>query len=146
MATKSEGQGAGTTFTAWKTPEGDIGSYGINGWVIDPKPENTKLPGPIENYWKNPRTASRTGYIPLMMDSRHFFALQSTGHMQRLCINRHDGYINMAYLDWSVRRTGLKELWMLKWHRNYNTQGPWTRDGGGGPTDWPQWMINLKDY
>ena len=33
------------------------------------------------------------------------------------CINRHDGGINAVFLDWSVRKVGLKELWTLKWHR-----------------------------
>ena len=159
MAAKSEGLGAGTTFTAWKTPEGDIGSYGINGWVTNPKRENIKSPGQIENYWKNARKASRQRYIPLMMDSRQPFAfpletnpppraedmeLQSSNHMQRVCIDRHDGYINMAFMDGHVEGVGLNELWTLKWHRTYNTEGPWTKQGRVNPTDWPQWMINLR--
>jgi len=41
---------------------------------------------------------------------------------------------------------GLKELWTLKWHRKYETAGPWTRGGGVQPSDWPDWMSELKDY
>jgi hypothetical protein len=48
--------------------------------------------------------------------------------------------------DWSVRKVGLKGLWTLKWHREYNTGGPWTRAGGVRAEDWPAWMRKLKDY
>ncbi|MHC4889363.1 MAG: hypothetical protein ACYTEO_07880, partial [Planctomycetota bacterium] len=61
-------------------------------------------------------------------------------------INRHDGYINGLFMDWSVRKIGLKELWTLKWHRKFDTAGPWTTAGGVRPSDWPEWMKNFKDY
>ena len=62
------------------------------------------------------------------------------------CINRHDGYVNGLFFDWSVRKVGLKQLWTLKWHRKFNTENRWTRAGGVRPTDWPEWMRNFKDY
>ncbi|UCD52948.1 MAG: type II secretion system protein [Phycisphaerales bacterium] len=62
------------------------------------------------------------------------------------CINRHDGGINAVFMDWSVRKVGLKELWTLQWHRDYDTTGPWTKAGGALPGDWPQWMRRFKDY
>jgi hypothetical protein len=49
-------------------------------------------------------------------------------------------------MDWSVRKVGLKELWTLKWHGQYDTDGPWTKRGGVKPEDWPQWMRRFKDY
>ena len=49
-------------------------------------------------------------------------------------------------MDWSVRKVGLKELWTLKWHHEYDTAGPWTKAGGVQPEDWPQWMRSFKDY
>jgi len=61
-------------------------------------------------------------------------------------INRHNGYINGLFLDWSFRRIGLKELWTLKWNSGFNTAGPWTRAGGVKPEYWPEWMRNFKDY
>jgi len=63
-----------------------------------------------------------------------------------LCIERHGDRINMVFLDWSVRSVGLKELWTLKWHREYDTSGPWTKAGGVKPEDWPEWMRRFKDY
>ena len=69
-----------------------------------------------------------------------------SGHMQRYCINRHTGSVNVVHVDFSVRKVGLKELWTLKWHREFDTRGPWTNSGGAVSEDWPVWMRNLKDY
>ena len=63
-----------------------------------------------------------------------------------LCINRHNGHVNGLFLDWSVRKVGLKELWTLKWHPKFDTAGEWTRAGGVKPEDWPEWMRGFKDY
>ncbi len=62
------------------------------------------------------------------------------------CINRHNGGVNALFLDWSVRKVSLKELWMLQWNRLYDTSGPWTKAGNVQPEDWPQWMRRFKDY
>jgi hypothetical protein len=92
--------------------------------------------------------ALRFNVFPLQVDSPPAIqdaAWEGTQHMKRICINRHDG-INMAFLDWSVRKVGLKELWALKWHKAYNQAGPWTRAGGVTTTDWPEWMRPLRDF
>jgi len=62
------------------------------------------------------------------------------------CINRHNGCINGVFLNWSVRKVGLKELWALKWYDTYNTHGPWTKAGGAQPENWPDWMRKFRDY
>jgi prepilin-type processing-associated H-X9-DG protein/prepilin-type N-terminal cleavage/methylation domain-containing protein len=67
-------------------------------------------------------------------------------YWQPVCINRHDGGVNYLFLDWSVRRVGLKELWTLKWMRDFDTAGPWTKAGGVKPEDWPAWMRGFRDY
>jgi len=66
--------------------------------------------------------------------------------MQDFCVNRHNGCINGMFLDWSVRKIGLKELWTLKWNPWFNTADEWTRAGGVKPEDWPVWMRNFKGY
>jgi hypothetical protein len=66
--------------------------------------------------------------------------------MRRFCLNRHNAATNGAFLDFSVRRIGLKELWTLKWGTNYKTNGIWTNAGGVLPGDWPGWMNTFKDY
>ena len=63
-----------------------------------------------------------------------------------ICLDRHNGGINSLFMDGSVRKVGLKELWTLKWHRQYNIANRWTKAGGIQPSDWPQWMRKFKDY
>jgi len=69
-----------------------------------------------------------------------------TGEMNHFAIDRHNGFVNFLFMDWSVRRIGLKETWTLKWHRAFNTAGAYTRAGGARPEDWPVWLRNYKDY
>jgi prepilin-type N-terminal cleavage/methylation domain-containing protein/prepilin-type processing-associated H-X9-DG protein len=143
-------------------PEGDWGSYGINGWVENPPAGTTTVyEGFDTKYnWRTPNV-SNTNEIPLFVDSLRFNifpqptdsppptpeeAWQSDQHMRRLCINRHDGGVNMTFLDWSVRKVDLKEEWTLRWRKQYEKAGPWTTAGGVMPTDWPEWMRAFRDY
>jgi prepilin-type N-terminal cleavage/methylation domain-containing protein/prepilin-type processing-associated H-X9-DG protein len=142
--------------------KGDWGSYGINGWVENPPASVATAYEGFETIynWRTPNVKG-AGYVPLFMDSLRFnifprdmdtppetedMAWQSYQHMRRICINRHDGYINMAFMDWSARKVGLKELWTLRWHKAYNTSGPWTTAGGVMSADWPQWMRSFPEY
>jgi prepilin-type processing-associated H-X9-DG protein len=93
--------------------------------------------------------------VPVLLDSparsgRHANAdpppRRDGSGSQTFCMNRHNGYVNSLFLDWSVRRVGLKELWTLKWDEESNTAGPWTKAGGVRPEDWPYWMRGFKDY
>ena len=72
------------------------------------------------------------------------------GDMKFFCIDRHDGGINTLFLDFSVRKVGLKELWTLQWHPGWSARmrshSPWTKAGGVQPEDWPKWMRGFKDY
>jgi prepilin-type processing-associated H-X9-DG protein len=67
-------------------------------------------------------------------------------HESGVFINRHNGCINVLFMDWSVRKIGLKGLYTLKWNMEFNTAGPWTKAGGVHPEDWPEWMQNFKGY
>jgi hypothetical protein len=53
---------------------------------------------------------------------------------------------NGMFLDFSVRKVGLKELYTLKWASDFDRAGPWTRAGGVQPEDWPKWMRDCKVY
>ena len=175
MATKLYVEGGRIPFGAWcanadsvidrvatvLVKEGDYGSYGMNHWFCNPRPGNLKRP--LENFWRSPNTED-AGNAPLFLDcvtiggdptesnpppdySGHLHpgSYESTC-MSRFCINRHDGHINSLFLDYSVRKVGLKELWMLKWHRKFDTTNEWTKAGGVLPEDWPDWMRSFKDY
>ncbi len=150
----------GSTLRAWKITEPGptfLCSYGFNGYLID------RPFFPIRQVRRDPRgldvlSIGQRGSIPALLDSALPVAYprlsegppqtQTAGgnDMKSFCINRHDGYINGLFLDWSVRKIGLKELWTLKWHAETNTAGPWTRAGGMKPEDWPDWMKNFRDY
>jgi prepilin-type processing-associated H-X9-DG protein len=82
-------------------------------------------------------------YEDVWEDDRNWGAAEGDDH---ICINRHEGGINMAFLDGSARKVGLKELWTLKWHKKYDTANKWTKAGGAQPEDWPEWMRRFKDY
>ena len=58
--------------------------------------------------------------------------------MRLFCLDRHNQNINAVFLDLSARKVGLKELWTLKWHKEFDTSG---YQGG-----WPEWMQKYRDY
>jgi len=58
--------------------------------------------------------------------------------MKAFCLNRHDEGINGLFVDFSTRKIGLKELWRLKWHREFNIHA--------APPVWPEWMKRFRDY
>lgn len=68
--------------------------------------------------------------------------------MGRFCMNRHNGYVGGVFLDWSARKIGLKELWELKWHRNWYKGVKSDPDAPANytPPAWSDWMKNFKDY
>jgi len=134
------------------------GSYGMSLWICDIKePVDTDI---VEKSW-GIGSFKRAANVPVLQDCVNSMSspdnaydeppeyedvLTNKGSMSGVCINRHDGGINMLFRDWSVRRVGLKELWTLKWHRQFDTAGPWTKAGGVQPQDWPHWMQRFKDY
>ncbi|MEJ2649526.1 MAG: type II secretion system protein [Sedimentisphaerales bacterium] len=161
--------GAGGTFQAWYCPNHTYraGSYGLNGY----SPAYSEVSG-YESYhgerspdqvWAN-TFQKGTSNIPIMLDcalwasfpnptdappaSQEQAATQPTignNGMSPFCIDRHNGFINCLFMDWSVRKVGLKELWKLKWSKNFNTSGPWTKAANVASDKWPEWMRSYKD-
>ena len=149
----------GGPFDAWEiTSPGPpfCGSYGFNQWLLEP------LFGFFgRTKWLGPDLFSlrRKPDIPVLLDCPVPYAWPRAQHipppelsavgvseMARFCVDRHDAQTNGLFLDWSVRQIGLKELWTLRWHRDFNTAGHWTKAGGILPDDWPPWMRRFKDY
>ena len=138
---------------------GSYGSYGINTYVCDPSAATGRDP---EWFWRTPNV-SPADKIPLLFDCFWIDAfpmaydeppqfdgdLSSSGHMnamKNVCINRHNAAINMLFLDFSVGKVGLKELWELTWHRLWREQ---YEQAGCPPTAWndpDHWMYNMKDF
>lgn len=136
------------------------GSYGVNLWLCDNR--CTSISCWHQQCWKT-RYVKGAGNIPVFLDCMMPGSMPDsldgppeledlhagkTGNcwMSHFCINRHDGIINCLFMDWSVRKIGLKELWTLKWHRSFNTAGQWTKTGGVLLEEWPEWMRNFKEY
>ncbi|MBW1814269.1 MAG: type II secretion system protein [Deltaproteobacteria bacterium] len=158
MATRPSNSLQGTVFNAWRAPVGGElelvrGSYGFNNHLFSPFfDESIEIP---REGWDVFSLRGRNN-IPTLLDSTgytgSFSDHSSPPEYERFdgstwyCINRHNGYINGLFLDWSVRKVGLKELWTLKWKKQFDTANVWTRAGGVLPEDWPQWMRRFKDY
>jgi len=163
-----QGNGMGGTFLAWGwggRPSDrwyGYGSYGVNGWVYwwywndsdwrkfgwsgTDITNGAAVPVFLDGAWP---WSGWYGLVTEAVPPPEFDAvptLLTAAGFNPSCINRHDGYVNGLFLDWSVRKVGLKELWTLKWHKQYSTRGPWTKAGGAKPEDWPQWMRQFKDY
>jgi len=160
----------GGVFSAWRLyyyralGEGPLltGSYGHNHFVMDnsPDPRCLSYANPASYYWQA-RPAKGQAMIPLLADAPWAEIMEADpncpppssesicelgSNVFDVCINRHDGYVNGLFMDSSVRKIGLKELWTLKWHRQFNTAGAWTTAGGVRPDNWPKWIRGFKDY
>jgi hypothetical protein len=131
------------------------GSYGINAWICNPPSQiKTNAFGfATSNNWR--RTDVSGAYdIPLFLDGMWIDSFPDANNipppydgfqsiwnnpfvskdsqMGVFCMGRHDKFTNGIFLDLSIRKVGLKELWKLKWHRNFNTNSPTPL--------WPAWM------
>ncbi|MFQ6035595.1 MAG: type II secretion system protein [Sedimentisphaerales bacterium] len=166
MAMKAYDEGGSIPFGAYRRRrlqhEGDhgLGSYGFNTWAGNAPPEKkTHYQYVTKNQWRSV-SVKGAGYIPLLTDAQWVdgwpMAIDEppeydgepwqargghTGGMRRFCINRHNGFINGLFMDFSVSKIGLKQLWELRWHRDWTQE----RAAAGTPV-WPDWMRNFKDY
>jgi prepilin-type N-terminal cleavage/methylation domain-containing protein len=156
--------GSGTTDNWWA--DFDAGGYGLNEWCAAPIPRpNTdwywRAPFKVKLAWQK-ITVQGASQVPLFLDCVYVgaFPLASntplgfdlagqrwnenawgswaTNGMRLFCIDRHEGNINGVFLDLSARKIGLKELWTLKWYKDFDTSGY--------KGVWPQWMQKYKDY
>ena len=120
----------GSTFRAWKLTEPGTPisfSYGLNTSLfgISSSTSSSNF-GSEESRYTDIFSMRRTAGIPLFFDCMtpdgsgsyynpppQYEELKK-GSMWRFCINRHNGHINSLFMDWSVRKIGIKELWTLK--------------------------------
>jgi len=168
MVPEGGGAPSGSTLRAWGVfdgniqwaEEGDYGSYGVNGFIY-----NSEKPfrGNNDDYWKRLDSFKGSGNnVPLIMDSLWVDgwpfdsdappanmdnpSYGSVSMMGRFSLDRHKGTVNSAFMDFSARKIGVKELWTLKWHRSFDTSGQYTVAGGVDGSSWPNWMRTYKDY
>ncbi|MBN1505448.1 MAG: type II secretion system protein [Sedimentisphaerales bacterium] len=136
---------------------GVAGSYGLNSWFLS-RPLTTD--DAKKSYWGLLTNVTNANNVPLFLDALRFdlwpvyttppaqneFEAWTNQDMARCCINRHQGFVGCVFADATVRKVGCKELYTLKWSRQFNTAGPWTRAGGVRDDDWPDWIRPMKDY
>ncbi|MCU0913742.1 MAG: prepilin-type N-terminal cleavage/methylation domain-containing protein [Planctomycetes bacterium] len=165
LNTGMEGTFLGST-TAWGyanlsgLPKPIKGSYGINAYCNDPPRGSEPHSRNPAWFWRGPGVKG-AAYAPLWMDAIRYNGVplhsdrppqfdgehwNDDAQMGRYCMNRHDGFAGCLFLDYSARKVGLKELWTLKWHQDYNQAGPWTKAGGVTSADWPAWLKPFKEY
>ena len=148
-------------------------SYGANCWIFSPRPNQTTSTAKIQGrpvIWNWKHCDVRGGNeIPIFGDamwrgggpfydggnpqSNRIAPPEFNGHwagagheMKHFVIDRHSRRVNHMFLDWSAREVDLKELYTLKWHRQYEKNGYWTLAGGAQPSSWPPWLREYKDY
>jgi prepilin-type N-terminal cleavage/methylation domain-containing protein/prepilin-type processing-associated H-X9-DG protein len=117
------------------------GSYGINSWMYNPPG------GGGGNYYRKYSDAGNLTLAPVFADclwdgttpletdmpptSKGW---QSSDGLCEFALDRHGSRnpANIAFLDTSVRKVGLKEIWTLRW----TPQWAWDPTGAR----WPSWM------
>ena len=144
----------GGTFNAWTITEPSPVSYGSYGYNSIMSQGFTRDPRSKTGLW----ALTKLYEMPVLLDSSvplgrprdsAFGPPSMEGQGTPLgpfCINRHSDHVNGLFLDWSVRKVGLKELWTLRWYKEWDTANPWTQAGGVRHEDWPDWMRNFKEY
>ena len=132
--------------SSWIYVRGAKGSYGINSWVTSDNVDAFQL----QAKWKwRTMSQKQPNQIPLMLDSGFWlarplhtdeppetdgeFAWGMGGGLKRVCHDRHNGGINIAFMDLSVRTVRMMRLWQLKWHKGFDTT-VYNRMA------WPQWI------
>jgi prepilin-type N-terminal cleavage/methylation domain-containing protein/prepilin-type processing-associated H-X9-DG protein len=136
----------------WAT-SGDYGSYGINAWVSNIEEGWNVWFGQKDLYWRQGNMKGAAN-IPLLGGHKwvdcwpHYTdappVIQDepyASQMSRICMNRHNGYVNWVFCDYGARPVGLKELWYLTWYKQYPVN-----DVQQHPPVWPDWMKRFKDY
>ncbi len=144
----------------------DTGSYGLNEWCAAPPPGVRSYWAeqfPSANAWRTVDTRQAAD-VPMFLDCVYVDIFPEayntplekapplyewsnslgdwgTEAMRLVCLDRHSGTINSAFLDGSARRIGLRALWKLKWHKNFETNNPLARPDA----DWPQWLQRCSD-
>jgi len=112
---------------------------------------------PAQHHWRRVTAIPEdTHWIPVILDSMwrgggpdhaKATAIQTPAYngewisanreMMHFAMDRHQGGVNGVFADTSVRHIPVKQLWRLKWNREYNMH---IRDS----ISWPTWINKLE--
>lgn len=162
------GPGAGDglgPLSAWGTYGGDgylsgmSGSYSLNAWVYKVTVRDMDGSSDLKTKQWGTFNVKGANQIPLIGGNYRYASYPEVWDnppefevgaeyvgLSSFAVNRHNGFINMVFVDGSVRKVGLKELWSqnLNWHRKWQADYA-TRTSRAG-IQWPDWMKNFRDY
>lgn len=133
----------------------EVASYGLNNWAysaptdiqgrakalhwgsFNAPGDLSNIPLQAESMWRGggPWYGDRTTYAPSnkpgdYSDESNFAAYE----MQHFAFPRHGQRNNFLFLDGSSRATRVRELWSLKWHREWDTEAWRTK------VQFPAWL------
>jgi prepilin-type N-terminal cleavage/methylation domain-containing protein/prepilin-type processing-associated H-X9-DG protein len=128
---------------------GQRSSYGLNLWMYDAPDHLVQIQGrPTVLNWGSMTAVPEPARVPLFLDSMWrgggpfetdpppLFNGEWLGfdaEMHHFAIDRHDGGLNGAFLDGSVKKLRVKELWQQKWSRGFDTES-------FASIKWPAWI------
>lgn len=152
-------EGGKPPFCSWTDITGEYhSSYCVNLWVANEGEDNSHF---SNRCWRTPYTKS-AAYAPLLLDGNwkdceayHSDAPPNYGdywweanqnEMKRVCVNRHNAGVNGIFLDLSARKIGLKELWEIWWHKDWNPNNDPPPDFCTPTPTYNGWMCNMKDF
>jgi prepilin-type N-terminal cleavage/methylation domain-containing protein len=143
------------------------GSYGKNVLIsTNPIPMWNKGAEDTSWFWQNVRVkggsriplfgdCSHMGGLPMIYDepapTRFHHVWDESGAVNLWNQDRHHLSVNLVFLDWSVRKVGLRQLWSLNWTRQKTESGAGWGDleivpDWNKPEQWPEWMQMSKNY
>jgi len=132
--------------------QGAYGSYGKNEWITN---SSTNTSSPTWEYFYRTVYIANASEVPVFGDCSWMGGFPTVaddpaltrfhgpidGHeVNRWNLDRHGKAVNMLFLDWSARKVGLRELWMLKWSRQEGWGDTDIVPDPEEPSDWPEWM------
>ena len=156
--------GYGTAKSSWILPMSQpklrsiVSSYGFNGWMYNwedspPAPKADIVDGGFgypQKFW-NSSQSTAGAQTPLFSDDIWFTGWVGATNqppanveapwpwtpsdMANLCINRHQGGINVVFVDGHVQHVALGDLWELEWHPDFYPKKVW--GGFAPPVDLP---------
>ncbi len=139
---------------------GQAMGYSYNQWACNPDPESEAAKNghfgqarwKTAFSWRRPSDIKDNANMPILADGRWMYAFVDHGDvphqtenedwvfnkdkwgLNMFMIDRHKGpSINVLFADNSARNTKLKDLFTLKWHRQYNTGNDYVTTPGRLP-------------
>lgn len=127
---------------------GEMASYGFNDWgydadediqgrkkewhwgTLDVDAQTENIPLMADAMWRGggPHFAARNAYMPPNKAGEYSSTSNfSEYEIQHFSVPRHEKRINVLFFDGSTRPVQLRDLWSLKWHRDYDTEAYKTR-------------------